>query len=265
MSSESSKLSKKEKLLACSKILLARVKELQTEWGKTVPGLLLELSIHAALLRRIRHQFRGSKIVQHSQSVQKCSRRLQTVYSAKFRDALLTPDQSFPHGVKALLQRITDAGKVISQVARYCELIAEASTQSLAQEHYFFFGTDLSMLAVTSRIWVMARTLYGSLGDAWSRIRICLVESGLERATFQQLPVVFPGVVENGAHAVTGGVSPRPKVLSYPESSVAIASKKLKKRKNLPNEEGTQVERGGPGSTGEMLTIKLSGALARFS
>ncbi|GAU89693.1 hypothetical protein RvY_02211-2 [Ramazzottius varieornatus] len=172
------KARRKEKLLACGRTVVSLIKDLQEKWDASVAGLLAELEIHALLLKRIRHQFRRSKFVQRSLSIQSCARRLRTSNAVKFR-GLISATDTFGNSVFALFAELSNRELLMRQMGAYAELTGEASTQAMAQEHYFFFGTDLSMLATSSRIWALSRVIAKDVQEASSRIREALLEAGL--------------------------------------------------------------------------------------
>ena len=233
--------------------------------------MLTELAIHAAFIRRIRHQFRASKIIHRSQAIQQCSRRLHRLQGLRFRDELFSAGRSFAEGGVALLNRISDVGKLISQLARYAELVAETSTQSLAQEYYFIFGTDLSILATTSRIWAIAKALYSILGNAWKRILTCLLDSGVEKKKFRAIPDIFPGLVENSV-ILTDEILPPLLDVGVPIADPVL---RIKKKEKNAHRFGVLEEKKLDDAVGRSFlttaallqrtsAVEQSGALARF-
>lgn len=150
-----------------------------TNFSFAVAGLQTELEIHALLLKRIRHQFRRSKFVQRSLSIQSCARRLRVSNPSKFR-SLISKTEPFEVSMVALLDGILSREVLMRQMSTYAELVAQASSQAMAQEHYFFFGTDLSMLATSSRIWVSSRSSAEDLRYTSHKISEALRQAGVK-------------------------------------------------------------------------------------
>ncbi|XP_055354790.1 uncharacterized protein LOC129600330 [Paramacrobiotus metropolitanus] len=163
-----------KKVGLCIKRTAGIVKILEKEWETLAPGLIAELLIHRKLLVRIQHQFRSSKLVQFCQRIQSCRRRLYSLKALNLRE--ITKGRTFNDGMAALIQNLSDLCSLLSQLVSYAAMCATVSTQCLAQEHYFFFGSDVSILAATSRIWIMAQAMLKKVQTGLADIRQCLRE-----------------------------------------------------------------------------------------
>lgn len=97
----------------------------------------------------------------------------------------VTKGLSFSLAMAALLQKCCDLQTLMVQLATYSELAAEASTQCLAQEHYFFFGSDVSILAVNSRIWVIAKAFQKAVCKCETAVRNELRTHGVNKELFE--------------------------------------------------------------------------------